>query len=108
MSKRRGSPGPNGYGIAAIVAAVVVAVLLGALIVRLFSGALNLARPGGSGAPDPQFAEPAETVTRPPELNGESASGQILDDPSAGWEQVELTPVDKTAEELGREEAVED
>ena len=31
-----------------------------------------------------------------------------MDDPSTGWEVVELTPVDKTAEELGREEAAED
>ena len=108
MSKRRGSPGPNGYGIAAIVAAVIVAVLLGALIVRLFSGALSLARPGGSGAPDPQFAEPAETVTRPPEMTGEGAPAELADDPSAGWEEVPQTPVDKTAEELGREAEADD
>lgn len=86
----------------------VAGVLLLLLMLRLVSGALNLTRHGGTGAPDPQFAEPAETVTRPPELNGEDDAPQALDDPSAAWAQVELTPVDKTAEELGREEAAED
>ena len=91
-----------------LAVAAVVAVLLILLIVRLVSGALNLARSDGAGAPDPQFAEPAETVTRPPEMMGEEGSAQAVDDPSAGWEAVELTPVDKTADELGREEAAED
>ena len=82
--------------------------LLLLLMLRLVTGALNLTRTSGSGAPDPQFAEPAETVTRPPEINGEDGVAQTVDDPSAAWAQVELTPVDKTAEELGREEAAED
>ena len=41
-------------------------------------------------------------------MEGEDGKAPILDDPSAGWAQTELTPVDKTAEELGREEAAED
>ena len=82
-----------------------MAVLLGALIVRLFSGALNLARPGGSGAPDPQFAEPAESVTRPPELAGEGFGGELSEDPSDGWDMGVQTPVDKTAGELSAEAA---
>ena len=69
---------------------------------------LDPARKGGSGGTDPQFAEPAETVTRPPELEGEGRPDGTDIDPSAQWEEVELTPVDKTAEELGREEAAED
>ena len=86
----------------------VIAVLLLILVIRLASGALNLSRSGGSGMPDPQFAEPAEIVTRPPDMNGEDGAAPAADDPSAGWEETELTPVDKTAEELGREEAAED
>ena len=88
--------------------AAVAAVLLLLLVIRLVSGALNLTRSKGTGTPDPQFAEPAETVTRPPEMKGEEGLSPAMDDPSAGWEVVELTPVDKTAEELGREEAAED
>ncbi len=86
----------------------VVAVLLLALVIRLFSGALRLSRADGAGTPDPQFAEPAEAVTRPPELEGEDGKAAMPDDPSAGWAETGLTPVDKTAEELGREEAAED
>jgi len=108
LSRRRRNPGQKWAGIGALAVAAVAAVLLLMLVIRLVSGALNLTRSKGSGTPDPQFAEPVETVTRPPELNGEGAPGQIVDDPSAGWEQVELTPVDKTADELGREEAAED
>ena len=108
MSRRRQSPAHKWIGVGAVVAAAVVAVLLLALVIRLFSGALNLSRTDGAGTPDPQFAEPAETVTRPPEMAGEDGMAAMPDDPSAGWEAVELTPVDKTAEELGREEAAED
>lgn len=108
MSRRRRNPAQKWAGVGALAVAAVAAVLLLMLVIRLVSGALNLTRSKGPGTPDPQFAEPAEAVTRPPELNGEGAPGQIVDDPSAGWEQVDLTPVDKTADELGREEAAED
>jgi len=88
----------------AVVAAVVAATALLAVgAVRLFTGALRLARTGGTGEPDPQFAEPAEVVTRPPELGGEGEYEPLPEDPSAGWDQGEQTPVDKTAEELSRE-----
>ena len=108
MSGRRNSPAQSWIGIGMlIVTAAVVAVLL-VLVVRLLSGALSLSRTDGTGMPDPQFAEPAETVTRPPEMEGEDGKAPISDDPSVGWAQTELTPVDKTAEELGREEAAED
>lgn len=108
MSRRRQSPAHKWIGVGAVVAAAMVAVLLLAMLIRLFSGALNLSRTDGAGTPDPQFAEPAETVTRPPEMAGEDGMAAMPDDPSAGWVQTELTPVDKTAEELGREEAAED
>ena len=88
--------------------ATVVAALLLVLVLRLVSGALSLSRTDGAGVPDPQFAEPAETVTRPPEMEGADGMAPMSTDPSAGWEETELTPVDKTAEELGREEAAED
>ena len=108
MSKKRRRPGRGPLGVGAVVAAAILAVLLTLLIGRLILGALSLTRPGASGAPDPQFAEPAETVTRPPEMAGEGQPPEREDDPSAGWEQVQLTPVDKTAEELGREAEADD
>lgn len=91
-----------------LVLTAVIAVLLLALAIRLVSGALSLSRTDSAGTPDPQFAEPAQSVTRPPEMAGEDGTAPIPDDPSAGWAEMELTPVDKTAEELGREEAAED
>ena len=88
--------------------ATVVAALLLVLVLRLVSGALRLSGAGGTGTHDPQFAERAEAVTRPPEMEGADGMAPMSTDPSAGWEETELTPVDKTAEELGREEAAED
>ena len=85
-----------------------MAAVLLILALRLLTGALRLSKSGGDATSDPQFAEPAETVTRPPEMKGEDGLSPMADDPSARWEAVELTPVDKTAEELGREEAAED
>ena len=108
MSGRRRSPARRWIGIVTPIVAAVVAVLLLALVIRLFSGALNLSHTDGAKTPDPQFAEPAEVVTRPPEMEWEDGKAAMSDDPSAGWAQTELTPVDKTAEELGREEAAED
>ena len=108
MSRRRRTPTQGRTRIAALAVAAVVAVILLVLAIRLFTGALRVSKSGGSATPDPQFAEPAETVTRPPEMKGEEGLSPAMDDPSAGWEVVELTPVDKTAEELGREEAAED
>lgn len=108
MNRRRRRPAQKRAGIGAVIALAIAAILLIALAVRLVTGAFNVARKGGSGGTDPQFAEPAETVTRPPELKGEGRPDGTDADPSAQWEAVELTPVDKTAEELGREEAAED
>ena len=108
MSRRRKGPAQRWIGAGTLAVAAVVAVLLLVLVIRLFSGALRLSRTGGTGSPDPQFAEPVEAVTRPPEMEGEDGMPLMSDDPSDDWAETELTPVDKTAEELGREEAAED
>lgn len=102
MSRRRRPPlWPR---IALLAAALVVAVLLIALIVRLFSGLAGGLSRGSAGA-DPQFAEPAEQVTRPPEMEEPASDRALEEDPSLGWVYEDETPVDKTAEELSREEA---
>lgn len=102
---RRSRRAPRGVRIAVAVFALIAAVLAVILAAQLLSGALKLVRTdGGATEPDPQFAEPAETVTRPPELMGEGEGGAPDDDPSAHWNLGEQTPVDKTAEELSREE----
>lgn len=51
-----------------------------------------------AGEPDPMFAEPAETVTRPPELDEEEPQPEhpTLDD----YVPAEESPVDKTVDEL--------
>lgn len=51
-----------------------------------------------AGEPDPMFAEPAETVTRPPELDEEEIQPEhpTLDD----YVPAEESPVDKTVDEL--------
>ena len=58
---------------------------------------------GGATEPDPMFAEEAAQVTRPPDLDEEGAPPQLGDDPSQNWVYEELTPVDKTADELAAE-----
>jgi hypothetical protein len=108
LSGRRKSAAQGWIGVGGLIVATVVAALLLVLVLRLVSGALRLSGAGGTGTHDPQFAEPAEAVTRPPEMEGEDGMAEMPEDPSAGWVETELTPVDKTAEELGREEAAED
>ena len=93
----------NRRAVAAIIVVAALAILGIIFAARLLSGAIGWMRAdGGTGEPDPQFAEPAQTVTRPPELMGEDGN-PASDDPSAGWDLGEQTPVDKTAEELSRE-----
>ena len=103
MSTRRRRRAPLWPRIAALGVAAAVAVLLIVLLVRLFNGALGIAR-GGDGL-DPQFAEPVETVTRPPELLEDGQWPPMEEDPSDNWDLGEQTPVDKTADELSREAA---
>ena len=101
MNKRRRARAPQWPRLVALIAA---ALLLAALLFGLGKGVaalLGLLR-GDDAARDPQFAEPAEQVTRPPELD-ERGRPLAQDDPSAAWELGEQTPVDKTAEELSRE-----
>jgi len=76
------------------------------LIVRLGGFALDIlaVNSGASGGRDPQFAEPAETVTMPPELTGEGETAVEYKDNSANWDTSVQTPVDKTADELAAEE----
>ena len=103
MSRRRRPPlWPR---IALLAAALIVAILLLVLIVRLFVGLAGGLSRGGDGA-DPQFALPAEQVTRPPEPDEPVSAEALAEDPSLGWVYEAETPVDKTAEELSREEAV--
>ena len=93
----------NRRAVAVIVVVAALAILGIIFAARLLSGAIGFVRSGsGSGAPDPQFAEPTETVTPPPELADEDGA-PVADDPSAGWDIGEQTPVDMTAEELARE-----
>lgn len=89
-----------------LFALLVIAALMW-LIVRLGGFALDIlaVRSGASGGHDPQFAEPAETVTVPPELTGEGEAAVQYRDNSANWDIPEQTPVDKTAAELAAEEA---
>lgn len=104
MNRRRSAPRWTRY--AACGLAAVAAVLAVILAVQLFSGTLRLLSTGGGEMTrDPQFAEPAESATRPPELDENGQPVARVDDPSANWVYEEETPVDKTAEELSREAA---
>lgn len=79
--------------IAGLIALLVLALLVAALG-RAVVGALNPAF-GNAGEPDPMFAEPAETVTRPPALAGEEdeSDGERPDDPSRYWHYETITPL---------------
>ena len=105
MSANRPGRAPAWPRVAVVAAVTVIALALVLLAVRLVSGSLLALRSdGGETVPDPQFAEPAELVTRPPELDEpQGDSAPVDDDPSAHWDLGEQTPVDRTAEELSRE-----
>lgn len=104
MNRRRRAPRWTRYAVAAV--ALVAAILAVSLAAQLFSGTLRLLRTdGGETTRDPQFAEPAEQTTRPPELDESGRAPELGDDPSANWVYEAETPVDKTAEELSREAA---
>lgn len=80
-----------------------VAVLLW-LAFRIGSFTMDIlsASRGESGEQDPQFAQEAETVTRPPELWQEDGDAEFKDN-SANWDMSVQTPVEQTAQELGEE-----
>ena len=103
MSRRRLSPAQRRVRVIAVAVAALLAVLLAWLALRLLLGGLRASHKGGAGVLDPQFAEPAEAVTRPPELDASGQAPQLEDDPSLNWDQGEQVPVDMTADELVRE-----
>lgn len=103
--KRRRGKAPIGVRAAALAVTAILAIALAVLLTRLVRGALGFLHRGDAGK-DPQFAEPTEYVTRPPEMTGEGKWPGEVEDPSTAWEQGEQTPVDKTAEELAREAAM--
>ena len=83
--------------------ALAAAILAVALMAQLLGGSLRLLRAGGDTTRDPQFAEPAQSATRPPELDEQGQPLDLAEDPSQNWVYEDQTPVDKTAEELSRE-----
>lgn len=105
MNRRRRAPAWT--RIAAAAVGLVAAVLAVVLAVQLLNGSLRLLRTGGPTERDPQFAEPAQNATRPPELDENGQPVDLAEDPSLGWVYEDESPVDKTAEELSREAAGE-
>ena len=101
MNRRRRAPGWTRWAVGA--AALVAAVLAIVLAAQMLGGSLRLLRTGGPTEPDPQFAEPAQSATRPPELDEQGNPADLGEDPSDRWVYENETPVDKTAEELSRE-----
>ena len=68
MNRRRAAPRWTRYAVCGV--ALVAAILAVVLAAQLFSGTLRLLNTdGGPTTRDPQFAEPAENATRPPELD---------------------------------------
>ena len=84
-------------GLLAVVVLLWLLIRIGSMMLGVLS-----ANGGESGSRDPQFAEEAETVTRPPELWDESGESEFKDN-SANWDTSVLTPVEQTAEELAEE-----
>ena len=102
MNRRRNAPRWTRYAVAGV--ALIAAILAVSLAAQLFSGTLRLlSADGGPTTRDPQFAEPAENATRPPELDENGQPLDLGEDPSANWVYEAETPVDKTAAELSRE-----
>ena len=93
-------------GLATALVAVLALIFLVTSLGRVILGALNAGSVDAGAGADPMFAEPAEQVTRPPELAGSDAdAGASVEDRSDSWVYEELTPVDKTAQELAGETA---
>ena len=88
----------NKIKIIAGVILIVALIALGFIVVRGAVGFIKNADVNAS-EPDPMFAAPAEIVTRPPVVEKTQPPHKTLDDYVPDVE----TPVDKTAEELGRE-----
>ena len=88
----------NKIKIIAGVILIAALIVLGFIVVRGAVGFIQNADVNAS-EPDPMFAAPAEIVTRPPVVEKTQPPHKTLDDYVPDVE----TPVDKTAEELGRE-----
>ena len=86
--------------------AAIILVVLGLMAVLLFvgyrlvTGLVGLFSYEAKSNADPQFAEPIELVTRPPEDHYEGISHGDL---SSQWDLGEQTPVDRTADQLIRD-----
>lgn len=88
-------------GLIAAIAALAILLLAAFVLLRGVVGAARTTVAQGASEPDPMFAEPAEQVTRPPEVTGEGAPVVSADeDPSRDWVYETLTPVEQTAAEL--------
>ena len=84
---------------------VLILVLIGLILMlvilgRFLTGAIGLIHTDGDLGTDPQFAEPMQTTTRPPEMVEEAGSAAV--DHSDEWTANEETPVDWTVDELQR------
>ena len=90
--------------LAAIALMICICVALGRVLLKT----LNVLQTGGASEPDPMFAPEEEWITRPPELAEETRLPDMDAeyDPSMAWNDAVQTPVDKTAEELAREEDI--
>ena len=88
-----------------IVLTILVILALLALGIFMVTGVLHILQSAGidTGSTDPMFPEATQSVTRPPELDAEEVQPDhpTLDD----YIDEELTPVDRTAEELAKEAA---
>ncbi len=105
MSMKRGARRGSGIalGIKVVLAILAIAVLAW-LAVRIGAFTLQVLNTSDSGTEtDPQFAEEAATVEPMDFSDDEDAA--TYEDNSANWDTSVQTPVDKTAEELGREAA---
>jgi len=90
-----------GFKWIAVLILLVLLLVIAYALLRGVTGVVRVTSNQGAGEPDPMFAEPAERVTRPPEVSEEEApvvSGD--EDPSQNWVYETLTPVEQTAAEL--------
>ena len=92
--------------IALLIAAGALLILA---LVGLCRGAVRLMNvirtDGGALEPDPMFPqEEGQEIEYPAELRESGAAPELGEDPSLNWVYEELTPVERTAEELAREE----
>ena len=89
------------FGLILVIAVAVFLALVASWMLRSVLRLADMSAKGGDAVPDPQFAETAGIVTRPPEANdGEVPVVSAGEDPSENWVYETLTPVEQTAAEL--------